>query len=482
MKLAGIYPQRSIERNITIRNSFGEPVGIERILAVARQMGVETKLFIPYEKTIDELIEDIADFKPDICAFSLITCQYHDGQYIASRLKQENPELITIAGGDHPSAVKYVQKPFDFFVIGEGEATFQELLSGILGEKDFHKVRGISYWNTDGKPVITKPRPRITDLDAFPMALRYPEVLERSKYYGVIYPSPSQQKRHAYVEYGRGCRNGCFFCTKDCVWGKDVVYRSPEKTVLEMLKLKEEFDVNLFFFTDVNFTADSQKVLELCEEMETQNLKTNWFCMSNIETATEEVLYAMREVGCVKMMYGVESIDYSTLKKIPKPTDPDLIHKALEMTCRTGMLNHILYMVGFPWDTEELIHNQILNLKSLPGHQIRISVATPLPGSRWFEEIDKKEIHDDCRTFDCENLIYKHPTLSQEKVSSLVEEFFRSFYENRFYVSLVKSTVLRFPRYKRSFEEYFPLLPEETQKYLKKELKSIHQQPSISDM
>lgn len=468
MKIAGIYPQRSVKQNITIRNTFGEPIGIERILAVADSQGFETKLFIPYEKSIEEQIENIAEFKPDICAFSLLTCQYDDGVYIALKLKEKFPNLITIAGGDHSSAVKFVQKPFDFFVIGEGEATFQEILNEIIGEKNFDKVRGISYWNTDTKSVITQPKSRIANLDAFPTATRDTTVLELSKYYGVIYPSPSQQKRHAYVEFARGCRNKCFFCTKDSLWGKDIVYRSSEKTVLEMIKLKEEFDVNLFFFTDFNFTADFSQVLELCREMAKQNVRTNWFCMSNIETVNEEALNAMKETGCCKIMYGVESVDDLSLKKVRKPTNFDKIQEVLEMTFKIGLLNHIFYMVGFPWDTEESILKQIPKLRSLPGHQIRIGVATPFPGSQWFNEIGKEELYTDYRLFDSEHLVYRHPTLTPEKVKMLVEEIFRSFYKNKTYVDLVKYTIHRFPIYSKSFDEYFELLPLDIKDYLKK--------------
>ena len=136
MRIAGIYPLDTA-LDPKIQHSIGEPVGLEYVLAVAEEEGHQAKLFVPIEESNGgfenisegEFIESIASYNPDIAAFSLMTCQFNKGKRIAAALKRIDPKLKTVAGGRFPSGMpRGINKPFDIFVIGEGEETFRELL------------------------------------------------------------------------------------------------------------------------------------------------------------------------------------------------------------------------------------------------------------------------------------------------------------------------------------------------------------------
>ena len=124
MKIAGIYPQHS-ELDSKIQHAVSEPYGLEMILAVAKQEGHDAELFTNFEEADGQavpigeqkLIENISQFKPDVAAFSLYTCQYPLGKRIAQALKTKTPGLVTIAGNRYPTFLKNVEGPFDFFAI-----------------------------------------------------------------------------------------------------------------------------------------------------------------------------------------------------------------------------------------------------------------------------------------------------------------------------------------------------------------------------
>ena len=71
-----------------------------------------------------------------------------------------NPEIITVMGGPHPSALPeqvLQNKEIDFVVMGEGEYSFRDLLRGIE-TSDFSKLDGIAYKQNGKVNVIAKSK------------------------------------------------------------------------------------------------------------------------------------------------------------------------------------------------------------------------------------------------------------------------------------------------------------------------------------
>jgi radical SAM superfamily enzyme YgiQ (UPF0313 family) len=459
MKILGIQPQKIENINIVTRGTIGEPLGLAKILAIAESKGHEI-MYIPYINSINDLFSNIEVFLPDIALFSIMTSQYNLGEEIAKKVKYLFPNVITIAGGYHPSSNIKPNYPFDFFVKGEGEIPFEQLLI-YFQNADKHiqlnKIPGVSYYD-ENHTYISNPPERVLNIDSYPLPIR-DSIIFHQKYHSLIYPNYTNQSGFAYIEYSRGCFNSCSFCCKEAMYkGNKIIFREPMNVVTEIKYLIKE-NVNLLFFTDLNFTANHQKVFDLCNEIINNNIKISWFCMSNVNTANNaELLKAMSDAGCVKIMYGVESVSNGITNDTKKNKNND-IHQIMMQTASSGILCQMFYMIGFPWEKESDVYNAIPQIIQIPAHQIRIGIATPLPGSVWFNDMKHEELLNiEWSLYDTENLVWNENQFSD--INSLIKDICRQFYTTNLYSERLRTFLSLYPKYTESFSYFFNSLVE----------------------
>jgi len=458
MRIVGIQPQKIENINIVTRGTIGEPLGLARILAIAESKGNEI-MYIPYIDSLNDLLLKVENFSPDIAIFSLMTCQYPLGKEVAEKIKLLFPEVTVIAGGYHPSSNLKPSCPFDFFVKGEGEIPFEQLLSFLQNADpcvQLDKIPGISYYD-ENNTYISNPPERVLDIDSFPLPIRSSAVFKQ-KYYSLVYPHHKNQTGFAYIEYSRGCFNRCSFCCKGSIYKENtVVFRNPINVVAEIKHLMNQ-NVNLLFFTDPNFTSNHKKVFELCNEITKNRIEISWFCMSNIDTADNpELLKAMSDAGCVKIMFGVESVSDNIINDTQKSNRS--LHRIMSQTASAGILCQMLYMIGFPWENESNVYNAISQIVRIPAHQIRISVATPLPGSDWFNNTSQEELCNvDWSLYDTENFVWNRNVFSD--ISSMTKNICHQFYTTSLYSERIGSFLHLYPKYTESFNSFFNSLVE----------------------
>ena len=473
MRIAGICPQK-LELDTKIQHAVGEPYGLEMILAVAKQEGHDVDLFVPArldngnisEISEQEFVDNIVKYRPDVAAFSLYTAQYPAGKRIASEIKKRLPKTKIVAGNRYPSFLKQgIENPFDFFVIKEGEQTFRELLKAMQNGQKYEEIPGMTFMK-DNDRVFTGDRQRNFELDALPNALRFPIIMNQV-YRGISLPTLSSNPKYGIVESSRCCYNKCKFCDNRDYWGNKVAFRSAKRVVGEMAELKGK-GTDIFYFMDLNFTAFPNKTRELCEEMVKQNLNASWYCMSNTATVDSELgkdkdfLKMMKEAGCFKIAWGIESTSDSALERMDKSvaneyTKTNMTERVLQRSLDAGLLNQGFYIVGFPWETEESIVRDAEKLKYIPMHILNIGVFTPIPLSRFYQEMDKEGYVFDpnLENHDRNTLVYNHKSLDNKKVKELQEKIHGDFYASPEYQARIKETCRIDPRFKQAFNEYF---------------------------
>lgn len=486
MRIAGVY-WYDVALDFEIQHAVSEPYGLERILAVAEEDGCEVELFIPLEfkekreakegeaeEIISvgekELVQKIIDFNPDIVCFSPYTCQFPGAERLASKLKKINPNIIAIAGNRYPSYIRdKMRPPFDFFVVNEGEETFRQLLRVLQknpahfsdGEFEdsgvFEELDGLVF-RRDGFSLFTGPRKRITDLDSFPDAKRFPQVL-RQVYKGISLPSLSQAPHYAISEYGRGCPGVCGFCDNKQVWHNKLTFRSPGRVVDELELLRQD-GVDIIYFMDLNFTARPEKAMELCNEMLRRNLNISWYCMSNIATAAgeQELLRLMKRAGCFKIAWGVESTSDVSLERMNKRIrgkvmSSDQVKTVLWDSLNAGLLNQGYYIIGFPWEDPASILGDAEQIKYLPLHQLNIGIFTPIPMSDFFTR--PLSLDQDLEKHDRNHLVFDHPFITPGTIKVLQREIYHDFYSSREYSDYLAASVAIDSRFRQAFNDYF---------------------------
>jgi len=489
MKIAGIYPC-DVELDPKIQHAVSEPYGLEMIL---KQDGHDVELFMPFKEvngkviSIDEkeMTERIVDFKPDIAAYSMFTCQYPMGKRIARELKRRNKNIVNVAGNRYSSYLHQrreievlIQEPFDFFVSGEGEEIFRELLMEIEGNEDYENVRGIAA-KKGNSVLFTSPRERNFNLDKLPNALRF-DVILKQPYKGISIPPLSENPGYAIMEASRGCFYQCKFCDVPGFYGNKLSFRSPERVVDEMSGLKDK-GADIFYFIDMNFTASKRFVHNLCQEIIRRRLDFSWYCMSNIDSVDGEweLLSEMKEAGCYKIAWGIESTNDDSLKKMNKGVNENILSyeqsiRVLDKSVEAGILNQGYYIIGFPWENEDDILENAERLKYVPIHQLNIGIFTPIPLSRLrYEMVEQGYIFDsDLTRHDRNHLVFNHKYLDEKTIKYLQKKIHGDFYESRNFIDRVERSCLMDERYVKAFNDYFAFLGKDTRINLQEALVS----------
>ncbi len=458
MKIGGIYIE-PVPEEVSVRAFSLEPYGLERILAIAKEAGHEVRIFCLDANNLGEMLEELKCYSPEVLVFSIMTYEANKAAEIVKEIKNAGIDSLVVAGGAHPSADPHylLKNGFDICARGEGELIFREVL-GALRSRDFNSIAGISF-HSAGRIIDNPSRERIENLDLLPWAVR-DETFIRQCDFG-LYPPRSRQEGVASLEYSRGCAFRCLFCDSPEMWGQKITYRSARNVLREIKNLKQEHGVNTIFFTDLNFTANKRKVLELCEELLKEKPEIYWRCQSNVITGGDkEMLSQMRKAGCGAIYWGLESVAPRTLQEIKKSHDTEIMENTLRMSASFGIVNHGFYIIGFPWETKDsiLVACNILPLMKI--HRLRVTIATPLPNSDWFRDLKPDDLMPEyLDKADTNHLVYKHPCLSGDELRDIQGKILRSFYLSEAYGISLKELFEKNPLVEESFPDYFQQLP-----------------------
>ena len=157
------------------------------------------------------VVRDILDRQPDLVGFSATTSGFLDGYGLAETIKQQRPEIKTVFGGVHVSAIGApLLKAFpaiDFLCMGEGEATLAELADGASPAD----ITGL-IWRDDGRVVTNPRRPLLPDLDQMPFPA-YDLLRGFPRRYHLPLFSYIQRPGATMVT-SRGCPYKCSYCDR----------------------------------------------------------------------------------------------------------------------------------------------------------------------------------------------------------------------------------------------------------------------------
>ena len=309
----------------------------------------------------------------------------------------------------------------DYSVIGEGELTLNEIVSG----KAPSEIDGLVYRTAEGSIVKNKERSRIENIDILP----FPdyEALKIDKY-NVIQAVPLYKTPSVGIITSRGCPGNCTFCSRT-IRGKTVNHSATY--VYDLIQwLIEIYKIKQVVFLDDTFTDNRKFVSDLCMLMINNDLKLVWTCQSRIDTIDTSLLALMKKAGCVLISYGVESLDDGILKSINKKINTAQITDIIRKTHEAKILSRTYIMVGHLNDNHQTIKTTIKRLKSLKTDFVTVQVSSPLPGSALFEQAKKLNLIKSTNWdhYDWSFLVMKHPVLTEKEIYKYINKIYLSFY------------------------------------------------------
>lgn len=152
------------------------------------------------------------------------------------------------------------------------------------------------------------------------------------------------------VQYGRGCRFNCDFCSIRAFYGSSVRQRPIEEVVAE---LRGQAGSHVFFVDD-NLFVDVAKATALFEAL--VPLRIRWSCQTSIDVARDRGLVRlMARSGCTTALVGFESLDSENLRQMRKGWN--LKWAPYESSIRVfqdaGVMLYGTFVFGYDRDTSE---------------------------------------------------------------------------------------------------------------------------------
>ena len=366
-------------------------LGIGYMAAVLEKNGYDVDVLdaSALELTYDEIGEDILKRNPDIVSISALTPTIGVALDSADKIKQVKPDTIVVLGGYHPTFEyeSVLEEPsVDVVVRGEGEYTFLDLVRTVENGGDLADVQGLAFHDENNFSLFVTPdRPIIEDLDELPFPAFHLFPMEKYRILNIT-------TNVATIITTRGCPMQCSFCSSAALHGHHLRRRSPENVCDEIEVRLNEQNIDTIAFMDDTFTLNKKFVRDFCAEIKRRNLKFWWGCTSRVDTLDEELLQLMKDSGCITIFIGVESADQQMLEKMNKNITVSKTEKAFKLARKVGIRTIASCVIGMPEDTKESMKKTIDFVKSLNPNYALYSLATPYPGTRFYNETFKKNL------------------------------------------------------------------------------------------
>ena len=442
----------NIPEFVDTERGYNPPLGIMYIAAYAEKYTdhkIEVLDMIVEEMNYDELEREIKIRKPDIVGITTTTFTLIDSIITARTIKNVDNDIKVVFGG--PQAHIYPEETInfpevDFLVLGEGEITFTELLQKIENYEELKKVKGIVS-KTGNRTVNTGYRGFIEDLDSLPFPARH--LTHYKKYYSLI----AKRNPITTMFTSRGCPYRCLFCHRPHM-GKKFRARAPEN-VVEEIEECVNMGIHEILIYDDTFTIDRKRVLDVCNLIKERDIDIYFDIRSRIDRIDKEMLIALKEAGCLRIHYGVESANQRILEILRKDITVEQAEKVIKMTKDIGIETLAYFMIGNPTETKDEILNTIQFAKKLKPDYCHFSVTMPFPATPLYELGLKKGVFKDYwkefavnPTKDFVPQLWEE-NLSREELIGLLEYAYKSFYTRPSYVFKKILKVRSFDEFKR---------------------------------
>ena len=310
--------------------------------------------------------------------------------------------------------------PLDFGISGEAEPSLLLLLEALVSHSGTATIPGLAYRNERGIVLNNQASPPIS-LDTLPFPAWDGFDLEP-------YRSPYTASGRAMpIMASRGCPYTCPFCDIPIVEGRAIRYRNPRMVVDEMEWLASSFGVTDVVFNDNVFTLNRSRTVALLQEMIRRKSPIRWMCSTRVERVDEEIFQMMREAGCFRVYFGIESGSSKVQRQLRKTPNLELARERIGQGVAAGITIEAGFIVGLPYDSKETILETIDYARSLPTANVQFSYYLPLPGTKLHQDFPHRPDSALTPEFGFHNQpSFVPPGMNADELRSLVEGAYAS--------------------------------------------------------
>lgn len=322
--------------------------------------------------------ETLFNFQPNIVGVTASTAQALDAYSLGDMLRSNRPDILTVIGGVHASALpSEALQHFDCVVVGEGEIAFTKIVRNFInGKRDSGIVQGKQVEDLNTLPPI--------DYDL----LDVEEYLSHGANLPLL-PDPCMT-----VITSRGCPSRCPFCHNSGRSAR-VRYLSAERVAEELLELHNRYGVNRFYFADDEFLVNTSRLKDLQKVFDEKSISNwiSWGCQSRSKTLTIPTLELAKSLKCVLVSIGLESGCERTLLYLKNGTTTVADNeRALENCAQVGIVAGGNFIYGvFDQTLEEMRESFRWLTKQKHISFASTGVLIPYPGTEvWRKSLELK--------------------------------------------------------------------------------------------
>jgi len=429
IKVALISPRAVASKNMIRR--VQPPLGLACIAAGLREKGIKNILIydtliedyhdvrklnnvddmITYGASDDTLLKKLRKFKPDIVGVSsLFSSQVSQAYAVARTVKKYDKKIKVIFGGIHasdkPEEVLNDEKSVDYVMRGEGDYTWLTLLEALFGNVKIEKVPGLVSREKNKKFKKNPMAPLIHDMDKLPIPAW--DLLPMEEYFKLaMYHNPYVKSgRVGCIMTSRGCPDRCYFCSSTEFFGHKFRQMSAERVGEMVDYLVEKFQIKELQIEDDNFAVNPVRVVKICKRIKHHKLRITMPNAMRADTPLnrekrKEMFIAMKGAGWDQIGLGVECGDPDFLNNvIGKRLDLEEVVATCDLAHEAGLLIHTNFMMGFPFETKKTRDLTIDFAMKLDSDSYSLSLATPLPGTKMWDIVEKNNLFHESYNFD----------------------------------------------------------------------------------
>jgi anaerobic magnesium-protoporphyrin IX monomethyl ester cyclase len=423
------------------------PLSILYLAGVLRDIGVEVSVLDQPALcvTVEEAVQWVEKEKPDFLGFSTLTSSGQTAALISTKVKEKNPDIITVFGNHHATfnAERILRKypSVDIIVRGEGEKTVVELVKCVENGGDLKEVRGINFRN-EGKMVSTPDQMLIEDLDAIPFPDR--KLLD-AEYHCVIAGANIAPKKFTSIVTSRGCVYNCRFCSCTEIAKKKWRPRSAKSTVEELHFLANEGYKQIIFVDDA-FTMNPKRVIEICRGIRREKLDLEWICEGRVDICSYTMLSEMVQAGCKVLYLGIENANQRILNYYNKGITPKQSENAVRTAKKAGVVVVAgSFIIGAPDETREEMWNTVKFAQRVPIDIPQFNILGAHPGNDIWNEFVAKGFIDPEKWWEkgvAVSEVYPYAKVSRDEIMQIMHNaFFQHVYRPNFLLKQLAKTL-----------------------------------------
>lgn len=348
---------------------------------------------------------------------------------------------VTILGGPHPTLLpdeSLQPTQIDMVVRGEGEAALVQVVRALeqgAPKDNLAQILGLSWKDAQGKIHHNVARPLESDLEAIPLPAYDLFKIERYTNLQPLTDGLDPNARAYTILTSRGCPYKCTYCSKP-ITGDTWRARSVESVLQEWEMLVRELRATEIGITDDIWNLNLKRAKALCRGLIDRGLNTvPWVTIHGMKVnhTDAELFCLMKQAGCRRVGFGVESGDPEILKNVVKKAQTlTQVRDAFKHARAAGLQTMGFFIYGMPGEDAATMDKTTDLALELDPDLAHFMIAAPYPGTALWETV-KRDGKLYARTWSdlaiqSDHAHFEYPGMDPKLVEQKWHEAYRRFY------------------------------------------------------